>query len=403
ERGAEPAAGPWVEADYIYPFQAHACMEPMNCIAHFQGGRADVWAGCQNPGSWRDQAAAVFGLAPDQVVIHPQFSGGGFGRRSAADVAIEALRISQAAGNRPVKVVWTREDDLRHDQFHPYAHSRLRARLAPNGQLLSFQHDEARSYFGNFRNEIPWFGYDSAHLRYRFANAHSASPLQGGAWRAVVANHWAFAQECFIDELAHETGRDPVAFRLDLLASGADQPAGERYKVSQRRLRGVIELAARAAGWDGTARAPGRGRGFVAYPYMHGDSYCALVLDVTVAGARLTIERIVVAVDCGLVINPSGARQQIEGGILWSLSAALHGGVVLANGAVRNSNFSDTPVIRMHEAPRRLEIHFVERGADAPTGLGELSPPVLAPALCNAIHAATGKRIRQLPIDLTSR
>ncbi|UGQ45842.1 xanthine dehydrogenase family protein molybdopterin-binding subunit [Massilia endophytica] len=404
ETGSAPADRANVlAAEYVYPFQAHACMEPMNCVAHHKGSRAEVWVGTQGAIGWRNQLAKIFKLPESEVVVTPQFSGGAFGRRFYMDTAIEALRVSAAAGNVPVKVVWTREDDLRHDHYHPYSQSRLRAALNPDGSLASYEHDEARAYFGNPRGEHPWFVYDSPHVRYAFASLQGASPLQGGAWRSVVANHWAFGQECFIDELAQAARKDPVQFRLDLMRSGEDKPSGDRYKVSQARMRKVVEKAAELSGWGKLLPSePGvqRGRGFAAYPYMHGNSYCAMVADVEVRGGQLSITRVVAVVDCGLVINPDGARQQVEGGIMWGLSAALHGGVRLADGAVTNTNFHDTPFCRNGETPHRIEVHFVEEPGAAPTGLGEIAPPLIAPALCNALFAATGKRIRRLPLEL---
>ncbi|MGB9992896.1 xanthine dehydrogenase family protein molybdopterin-binding subunit [Massilia sp. SM-13] len=406
ETGSAPAERPnMLAAEYTYPFQAHACMEPMNCVAHHQGKRAEVWVGTQGAIGWRNQLARIFGLPESEVVVSPQFSGGAFGRRFYMDTAIEALRVSQAAGNVPVKIVWTREDDLRHDHYHPYTRSRLRAALTPEGALASWQHDEARSYFGNPRGEHPWFAYDTAHMRYAFANLQGASPLQGGAWRSVVANHWAFSQECFVDELAHAARKDPVQFRLDIMRSGEEKPAGERYKVSQKRMRQVLEKAAALSGWDKPPAPEAgvrRGRGIAAYPYMHGNSYCALVADVEVRGSQFTITRVVAVVDCGLVINPDGARQQVEGGIMWGLSAALHGGIRLADGAVVNTNFHDTPFARYSETPRKIEVHFIEDAGAAPCGLGEIAPPLIAPALCNALFAATGQRVRELPVKLAA-
>ncbi|MCG2586460.1 molybdopterin cofactor-binding domain-containing protein [Massilia sp. TS11] len=393
ERGAA-VSGSSLEARYDYPFQAHLCMEPMNAVAHHQGTRAEVWVGAQSPGWWRDHLSTLFGIP---VTIYPQFAGGAFGRRYYMDTALEALRVSAAAGNLPVQVLWTRSDDIRHDHVHPHSRQAYRAQLDGQGRLASFAHTETRAYFGDASGEIPWFAYDSAHYRYAFAECQSSSPLQGGAWRSVVANAWAFGQECFIDELAALAQQDPLQFRLRQMASGAPQAAGRRYQVDQQRQRRVLEAVARLSGW---ASSSVRGRGIAAYPYLHGDSYCAMVVEVARRDGAWRITRVVAAVDCGRVINPDGARQQIEGGIIWGLSAALHGGLQLRAGAVVNSNFHDTPMLRLHETPERIEVHFVGSPEAPPTGLGEIAPPVVVPALANALYAATGVRQRQLPLTL---
>lgn len=406
EQGPPTDAGTLLEAEYVYPFQAHGCMEPMNALAHYQrhvdGDRVELWLGTQGATPLRDRIAALWKLPPEHVVVHPQYSGGGFGRRSHPDVAIEALRISQAAGGVPVQVLWTREDDLRHDHFHPYSLGRFASRVSADGRLLSMRHTESRSYWGDAGNEVPWLGYECGHWRYAFSNAQSASPLQGGAWRAVVANAWAFGQESFVDEVAHQLGRDPLKLRQDWLRRAGDRPAGRRYTVNAARLRRVLETLAGMIDWsEPPPPVPGArvGRGMALYPYLHGDSYGALALEVAVFGpGQVRVTRAVMALDCGRVVNPSGARQQAEGGLAWGLGAALHGGVRLEGGAARIEGFHEAPVLRMHEMPARVDVSFVDDVKDAPTGLGELVPPLVAPSLANAIFAATGQRLRRLPL-----
>jgi CO/xanthine dehydrogenase Mo-binding subunit len=246
---------------------------------------------------------------------------------------------------------------------------------------------------------MPWMAYDIANTRYDFVSLHADSIVQSAAWRSVVANNWAFGQEGFIDELATAAGVDPYRFRVRLLESGDDVDVGHSNKLSRARLRRVLDLAAAKSGWGRGKRGKGRGQGIAVFPYMHGNSYAALVIDVVVTDGRIKVERAVAAVDVGRVINPSGLRQQIEGGIVWGMTAALYGGIDIQNGRVMNGNFNDTPVVRMNECPR-IEVHFIENPGDAPHGSGELSPPLVAPALANAIFAATGKRLRQLPLSL---
>lgn len=397
-----------LEAVYDYPYQTHACMEPMNCVAHHQGTRCEVWVGTQFPNGIIRNGARLFKLPEAAMHVNVLPSGGAFGRRFYPDVALEALKVSQAAGNVPVKVVWTRADDLQHDNFHPCYRGHYRASL-DGARLLAWYHKEARAYWGTGKAaELPWMAYDIPRVQADFMGSlHDDSVLQAGAWRSVVANNWAFGQECFMDEVAQALGEDPYQLRRRLLQGGREiagvihSPPGRT--ISSARMLAVLELAAARAGWDrpfapkGGAPGTRYGRGIAVYPYMHGNSYCAQVVEVAVTGTELRLLRVVVAADCGRVIDPVGVRKQMEGGVIWGLSAALHGGVRFENGRVGNSNFHDNPVLRMRECPR-IEVHLVDEPGPTPWGSGELSTPVVVPALMNAVFAATGKRIRKLPL-----
>jgi isoquinoline 1-oxidoreductase subunit beta len=407
-----PAAPPTLQAAYEYPYQAHALMEPLGCIAHWHAdGRCELWLATQAPGYVAQEITRKCGIAAEHIQIHLLSSGGSFGRRFFPDFVIEAMLVSRAAGHRPVKLMWTREDEFQTNHYHPHTQMQLAARLAPDGRIASWHQREARTQFSRRAPghkpappqsaEMPWLGYAAASVpvRYELLDMETHSALPSCSWRSVVANAWAFGQECFVDELAALAGQDPLDFRLTHLED-AQRDVGHAFKLDTSRLRRVLEVVAERTGWRGGPRQQGlppRARGIAAYPYLHGNSYCAVVVEVE-AAPSLRVLRVVCAADCGLVVNPSTVRQQLEGGIVWALTAALHGGVAYSGGRVSASNFHEQRVMRINECPE-IEIHLVDSGLGVPTGVGELSGPATVPALCNAFHAATGRRVRRLPIQ----
>ncbi len=337
-----------LEALYEMPFLAHATMEPMNCTADVREDHCTVWAPTQDPQSAKGRAASIAGLAGDAVTVHVPLIGGGFGRRLEVDYVGEAVRISQAVG-APVQVVWTRQDDMQHDFYHPLSVYRVSANLDQPGRLTMRPYPEQGS-------------------------------LPTGYWRSVTNVPEAFAHECFLDELASELGRDPYELRLEMLP--------DRHKA-------VVQLAAEKAGW-GTPLPAGWGRG-LAFHSTWGATHVAQVAEVSVSPAgAVRVHRVVCAVDCGIVINPDMVEAQMEGGIIFGLSAALMGEITVENGRVQQSNFHDYPILRMDESPV-IEVHIVP-SQELPQGIGEMGVPPIAPAVANAIFAATGKRIRRLPI-----
>jgi isoquinoline 1-oxidoreductase beta subunit len=382
-----------VTADYELPFLAHAPMEPMNCTARVDGGRCEVWAPAQNAGDVAAAVARRLGVASRRVTVHVTLLGGAFGRRLISDYAAEAAEISRAAGV-PIKLTWSREDDIRHDLYRPASAHRLAAGLDAAGRPVAWHHRVATPsideslYPGSTRDGLdPEAVRGAAGLPYRIPNirveyAMTQTPVPVLWWRSVYASQNVFATECFADEVAHAAGRDPVDFRRALLAQGS-------------RERGVLDLVAEKSGWG--RAAPGRFQG-VALHHFFSDTVVAEVAEVSVTNGRLRVHRVVCAVDCGTVVNPDGARAQITGGVLYGLSAALYGEITVSAGQVVQSNFHDYRVLRMNEAPE-VEVHFVP-GDASPVGLGEPAVPPVAPAVANAIFAATGKRVRKLPVQL---
>jgi isoquinoline 1-oxidoreductase subunit beta len=394
-----------VEAVYELPFLAHAPMEPVNCTADVRADRAEVWGPMQDPGGVQSIVAKVTGVARERVVVHMTRSGGGFGRRLMSDYAAEAAYLSKAAG-KPVKVMWTREDDLQHDYYRPAGHHRIRASLDAQGRPTAWaQHlvNTSRYSFAQradppvssemYKDDFP--AACLPHVRMEYSSMASAVPR--GAWRATLHSANAFAVQSFLDELAHAAGRDPLELRLALLGEPRKLPyaghGGPTFDTG--RLANVLRVAAQRAGW-GTPLPAGQGRGIAGH-FTFG-SYAAEVAEVSVdAAGKIRVQRIVAAIDCGTVVNPSGAEAQAEGAILDGLSASLYGEITVDRGRAQQSNFHDYPLLRIDEVPR-LEIVFV-RSTEPPSGLGEPPLSPVAPAVANAVFSATGRRIRTLPLQ----
>jgi isoquinoline 1-oxidoreductase beta subunit len=363
-----------VEAQYETPYLAHATMEPMNCIAELSDGGCDIWTGTQAQGDAQAVAMQITGLPRERVRVHTTYLGGGFGRRLENDYVAEAVRIARIV-RRPVRVLWARADDMRHDFYRPASVTALRAALDARGALTAWLQRIAGPELALEEIDIP---YAIPNLREVHIEEDPGVPT--GYWRSVGASQNPFAVECFVDELAAAAGRDPLAFRLALLDHAP-------------RHRGVLELAAERAGWL-ESLPKGKGRG-VAVCHSYG-SWVAQVAEVSLEGDAWRVERVVCAVDCGIVVNPDAVAAQMEGAIVFGLSAALHGEITLRDGAVVQSSFEDYPILRMRDTPR-IEVHLVASRA-RPGGVGEPGLPPVAPAVANAIAAATGRRLRRLPL-----
>jgi isoquinoline 1-oxidoreductase beta subunit len=382
-----------VDAIYHQPFLAHATLEPMNCTVDWRHGECEIWTGTQAPDRAVAKLAAL-GLKPEQIRIHNHLIGGGFGRRLEVDGIVLAARIARHVAG-PVRVLWRREEDIQHDRYRPYYVDRLRASLDARGMPVAWRHTIAGAglwalYYGEatVRNGVDYDAVTSAadlaypleQMEVRFVRRDPPG-VPTGWWRGVGPTRSVFAVESFIDELAAAAQKDPVRYRRALLR--------------EPRLRAVLDLAADRAGW-GTGLAAGNGRG-VSIQFAFG-SYLAQVAEVSMGrDGQPRVERVVCAMDCGQMVNPDTVRAQLEGGVMFGLSAALGNEITIANGRVQQSNFHDFPSLRMPEAPR-VEVHLVA-SAESPGGVGETGTACVAAALCNAIYAATGKRIRTLPVS----
>ncbi len=397
-----------LSATYETPFLSHATMEPMNCTASVKGDAVEVWSPTQFP-DWAAQAISqVLKTDIKNVQVHVTLMGGGFGRRINPDFSVEAALVSKEV-QQPVKVVWTREDDLRHDFYRPCSMHRVDASLGADRMPAAWRHRISTPSIDVTYGPKPKEGWGpneadgSGNMSYRMANRSCEytlldSGVPRGWWRAVSTTHGVFATESMIDELAAAGGKDPVEFRLAMIDKlTAAQPADSKeFPLDPARLKGVVQAAAEKAGW-GRALPKGHGMG-IACSYDH-LGYAAEVFEVSVIGDKLRIHRIVCAADSGPIMNPTGAKAQVEGGIIQGLSAALRERLTISRGGVAERNFDGYRLLRINEAPLAIEAYFVETDTH-PTGLGEPSLPPVAPALANAIFRASGKRLRSLPLDI---
>ena len=393
-----------LNATYELPFLAHAPMEPVNCVANLTNDKAEIWAPTQNPQELQYAIARNFGyktildkllgLKGKEVIVHVTYVGGGFGRKDNSDFGMEAAEISHAVG-KPVKLTWSREDDMKHGQFRPASMHNLKGVIDNSGNALMFSHHViAPSIRANRSGTVPdqlkdyddiIDGTDAPYNipNVKISGSNITTPVPLYYWRAVYNSQNPFAVECFIDEMAIASKKDPVDFRLGMMEKDS-------------RLAKVINLVREKSDWS--KKLPvGSGRGIAAFAGF--GSYNAQVAELTVKNNKLILDRFISVIDCGLVINPDGVEAQMEGAIIFALSAALKGEIIIQNGGIENSNFYDYPILEYSETPI-IETHLIKN--DFPVGgVGEVGVAATAPAICNAIYNATGKRIRRLPVKLS--
>ncbi|MDR5795864.1 xanthine dehydrogenase family protein molybdopterin-binding subunit [Caballeronia sp. LZ008] len=383
-----------VDAVYVQPFLAHATMEPINCTVHVRPDGCDIWLGTQVPTRIRDAGMKATGLPAEKIHVHNHLLGGGFGRRLEFDMATQALKIGKALGV-PVKVTWSREEDIQHDMYRPCYYDKLSAGLDANGKPVAWTHRiVGSSVLARFAPPAVKDGVDpdavevASDLPYDLPNQLvdyvrlEPHDVPTAFWRGVGPTRGTFVVESFIDELAVQAKVDPVKYRRDLLGKSP-------------RARNVLDVATQAAGWGQQSVPQGQGRG-VSVMHAFG-SFFAIVADVAVdKDGEVKANRIVCAVDCGMVVNPNTVEAQVQGGIIFGITAALYSEITIKDGRVEQSNFTDYRMLRIHETPP-VEVHIV-KSTEAPGGIGEPGTAALAPAITNAIHAATGKRLRRLPV-----
>jgi isoquinoline 1-oxidoreductase beta subunit len=382
-----------IEALYEVPFLCHAQMEPMNCVARVENDKAEIWAPSQTPQDARTQSANALGMSEDNVTVHITLMGGGFGRRLVNDFAVEASEISKASG-KPIKLTWTREEDMKFGWYLPPSMNVLKGSVSENGRPLKYSHHViAPSIIQmRFAPNLPPSQYDikegAVGLQYQIPNMRISGTtisthIPISWYRSVYNSQNPFASECFIDELAYAANKDPYEFRRDMLPDDS-------------RLKNVLNVAADKSDW-GIPLPKGKGRGIaIAECY---ESYNAQVAEVTIVGNKIKLDRYVVVVDCGIVVNPDIMESQMQGVIAFALSGALKGKITIRIGRVEQCNYDDYPILTYNEMPK-VEVHYIKNFYKV-GGIGEVGMAACPPALCNAIFAATGKRIRRLPIRLS--
>ena len=392
-----------VEAEYSYPFIAHATLEPQNCTAHFHDGRLDMWAPTQNPQRGRDRVASTIGIDASAITVHITRSGGGFGRRGSADYMVEAAAIAKEV-DAPVKLLWSREDDMRHDFYRPAGFHYLKGGLDADGKVVAWKNHFVT--FGTNGRPAPSANLGATEFPARFVPNYELGMsfipfnVPTGVLRAPRSNGVAFVMQSFIDELAYAAGTDPLELRYDILAAyeAPEATGGRGASLDPARMRGVLDMVAEKSEWGRTQLPRGTGRG-IAFHFSH-RGYFAEVVEASVSNAgAVSVNKVWVAGDIGSqIVNLSGADNQVQGAVLDGIAQTLGQEITIERGRTVQSNYHDFPLLRLKQAPPAIEVHFLKTAA-APTGLGEPALPPVVPALCNAVFAATGKRIRSLPLS----
>jgi isoquinoline 1-oxidoreductase beta subunit len=382
-----------LEAFYETPVVSHSPLEPMNCVASwYDGNKVEIWTSTQVPGSIMNEIPRTFGVPAENVKVNVTFNGGGFGRRLYPDYVMETVQLTKKIG-KPVKAIWTREDDTRNGPFRPMTYSAMKAALSPDGKAIAFQHkvisptlggkkdyDKTKAD-GTMTEGISEQKYEIEHMKNSFVYHYIHVPMV--AWRSVTSSTLAFAHECFIDEMAVKAKKDPMAFRLGMLTKESDT------KTILQKLKEVSH-------WDKPLPA-GWGRGVAQYEFFAGQA--GYVVEVSKKGTGIKIEKVYAVIDLGTVVNPDTVEAQVQGAAVMALTAAIKSGITFEKGETVQSNFHNNQLVRINEMPK-VEVHILANGGPKIKGVGEPGLPPFAPALCNAIYAATGKRIRRLPFDI---
>lgn len=396
-----------LKAQYVYPFYAHAAVEPMNAIAKVSTDGVEIWAPTQAPSRAQDFVAKHLGIAKEKVTVHPTLIGGGFGRRLAVDYVIEAVDVSKALGGTPVQVVWSRADDMQHGALQHASVEMMQGGLDANNNIAAWSHvkisnpimsmfpppgQEEMADLTAFYMDSAWGVYDVPyaipHIRTSYVRVDT--PVRYGPWRSVYSPSSVLGRECFFDELAHEAGRDPLQMRLDLLQGPQMVKITNNMSLDRARLRRVLETVRDRSDW-GKRKNQG-----VACNIYDGETYVAYVVEVSPRGNGWRVDRAVCAVDCGPVVNPIGVEQQVEGGIIWALTQLMTE-ITIKGGSIEQRSYADFTVPRLSDTPK-IEVHVIENDGPQAFGMGEPPVPPFTPAVLNAIFAASGKRIRRLPL-----